>query len=87
MHARCFRGPEQRAEVLRVLERVEDENERRFLSFDRPGKNVVEAGELATVGYQRDPLVAVEARQRGQRSALDLDNRDAQVRGMENELL
>ena len=50
-------------------------------------------GSSSTVGVparrddERDALVAVEAGQRGQRAALDLDDRDPQARRMEDELL
>ena len=43
--------------------------------------------EPARLDDERDALVAVEAGERRQRSALDLDDRDPQVRGVEDELL
>ena len=45
------------------------------------------AGVAARLDDQRDALVAVEAGQRRQRPALDLDDRDPQVRGVQDELL
>ena len=85
--ARGLGRSQQRAEVLRILERIEHEDERRLGPLDRSGQDVVEAGELAAIGDQGDPLVAVEAGQRGQRPAFDLDDRDAQVGGVQDELL
>ena len=87
MDPRSLGRTQQRAEVLGILQRVEHEDERRLLAFDRPGEDVVQAGVLAAVGDERNPLVAVEAGQRRQRAALDLDDRDAQVGRVEDELL
>jgi hypothetical protein len=55
--------------------------------FDRPGHDVVQAGELPAVGDQGDPLVTIEAGQRGQRPAFDLDDRDPEIGGVQNQLL
>ena len=85
--ARRLGASQQRADVLGVLERIEDEDERRLAALGRPGEDVVERGEPARLDHERDPLVAVEPGQRGQRAALDLDDRDAQAGGMEDELL
>ena len=74
-------------DVLRVLERVEHEDERRLAAFGGPGEDVVEASRTARLDDERDALVAVEAGERRQRPALDLDDRDAQARGVEDELL
>ena len=65
MYSRRLGGPKQRAEVLRILERIQDENEWWLLSLDRAREQVVQAGELPSVRDQRDPLMAVETRQRG----------------------
>ena len=53
---------QQRAHVLRVLERVEDQHERRLAALRGPGEDVVERRELARLDDERDALVAVEAR-------------------------
>ena len=87
MDAGRLRAAQQRADVLGVLERVEDEDERRLAPLDRPGEDVVEAGEPARLDDERDALVAVEAGERRQRAALDLDDRDPQGRGVEDEPL
>ena len=87
VHTGCLCGAQQRPEVLGILERVEDDDERRFLALDRPRQQIVEAGELTPVGHEGDALVAVEPGQRGESSAFDLDYRDAEVRGMQDELL
>jgi hypothetical protein len=77
---------QQRADVVWVLERVEYEDERRLAALLRTGEDVVEAGELSWLDDERDALVAVEASERGQRAALDLDDRDAEVRRVEDDL-
>jgi len=87
VHTGCLCGAQQRPEVLGILERVEDDDERRFLALDRPRQQIVEAGELTPVGHEGDALVAVEPGQRGESSAFDLNYRDAEVRGMQDELL
>ena len=74
-------------DVLRILERVEDEHERRLAALGRPGEDVVQRRELAWLDHQGDTLVAVEAGERGQRAALELDDRNAQARRVEDELL
>ena len=50
-------------------------------------EHVVERRELARLDDQRDALVAVEAGERRQRAALDLDDRDPQARRVQDELL
>jgi hypothetical protein len=72
---------------VRVLERVQDEDERGFPALGGAREDVIEAGEPPGLDHECDPLVAVEARERGERAALDLDNRDTQVRRVEDELL
>ena len=74
-------------DVLGILERVEDEHERRLAALDAPGEDLVERGEPARPDDERDALVAVEAGEGGQRAALHLDDRDPQARGVEDELL
>ena len=78
---------QERPDVLRILERVEDEDERRLATLDGPREDVVKRGEPARLDDERDALVPVEAGERGQRSALELDDRDAQPRGVEHQLL
>ena len=77
---------QQRPDVLRVLERIEDEDERRLAALLRPGQDVAERGELPRFDDEGDALVAIEPGDRGQRPAFDLDDRDAQPRGVEDEL-
>jgi len=87
MDAGRLGSAQKRTEVLGILEGIEDQHERRLLALDCPSQDVVEAGELAAVGDQSNPLVAVEARERGQRPTLDLHDRDAQVGRVQDELL
>ena len=82
-----FGGSQERAEVLGILERVENQGEGRLLALDRPGKEIVDRGEPAAVGDERDALVAVEAGQGGEGATLDFDDWDAQARGVQDELL
>ena len=46
---------QQGAEVLGVLERIEDQHERRFVPFDGARQDVFQAGELPPVRDQGDP--------------------------------
>ena len=85
--ARRFGSSQQGAEVLGVLERIEDEHERRLLPFDGTRQDVLQAGELPPVRDQRDPLVAVEAGQRCQGATFDLHDRDPEVGGVQDQLL
>ena len=61
---------EQRAEVLRILERVEDEHERRLAALRGAGEDVVERREPSRLDDQGDALVTVEAGDRRQRCRL-----------------
>ena len=87
VHAGRLRGSQQGTEILGILERIENQHERRLLPLDRTRQDVVQAGELPAIGDQGDPLMTVEAGQRGERPAFDLDDRDPQVRGVQNQLL
>lgn len=80
-------GPQQGPDVVRILERIKDEDERWLAARRRQGQDVVEAGKAPRLHHQGDALVAIEAGQRGQRTALDLDDGDAQVRRVEDQLL
>ena len=83
----CLGAPKERAQVLRVLERIEDQDERRLAALDGPGENLVDVGEAARRNGQGDPLVAVEAGKCGQGATLDLDDRDPEARRVEHEAL
>jgi hypothetical protein len=85
MDAGCFGAAQEGAHVLGVLERVEDEDERRLTALDRPGEDLVERGETPRPDDECDSLVPVESRDRGQGPALDLDDRDSKARRMEDE--
>jgi hypothetical protein len=87
MDAGPFGAAEERAHVVRVLERVKDEDERRFAPLRGPGEDVVDGGEPARLDDQCDTLVAIEAGQRGQGPAFDLDDRDPQAGGVQDDLL
>src|SRR5450759_118805 len=85
--ARGLGGSEQGAEVLRVLERIEHENERRLLALDGSGEDVVQAGELALVCHEGDALMTVETGEGCKGAPFHLHYRDAQVGCMEDKLL
>ena len=78
---------QQRPDVLRILERVQGQHERRLVALGRPGKDVLERRELARLDDQGHPLVAIEAGKRRERAALELDDRQAQARRVEDQLL
>ena len=80
-------APQERAEVLGILERIEDKHERRLAALGGAREDLVGGGPTARVDDERDPLVAVEAGDRGQRAALDLDDGDPQARRVQHELL
>ena len=79
---------QQRPDVLGILERVEDEDERRLARARSPRARISSSDRAAArPDDERDPLVAVEPGERGQRAALDLDDRDPQARRVEDEPL
>src|SRR5450759_4827183 len=80
-------GSEQRAEVLRILERIEHENERCLVALDGSGEDVVHAGELAFVRHEGDTLMTVETGEGCKGAPLHLHNRDAQIGCMKDKLL
>ena len=85
--ARRLGAPEERADVLRILQGIEDEDERRLASFDRAGEDVVDPGVDPWLDRESDPLVAVESGERGQRPAFDLDDGDPETGRVEDEPL
>ncbi len=87
VHARRFGAAQEGADVLWVLERIEGEHERRLATFRGPREDLVERREPAWGDDERDALMSVESGERGQRAALDLDDRDAEVRRVEHQLL
>lgn len=87
MHPGGFRAPQQRADVLWVLERVEDEDERRLVAFSGPGEDVGQRREPTRLNDEGDALMAIKSGEGRQRPSLDLDDRDAQPGRMEDELL
>src|SRR5215212_4775579 len=58
MHANRLRAPEQGPHVLRILERVEDDDKRRLRTLDRTGEDVLDGGEPPGIDDDRDALVA-----------------------------
>ena len=66
VHAARLGAAQQRAHVLRVLERVEHQHERCFAALAGAGHHVVEGRPPARLHDERDALVAVETRQRRQ---------------------
>ena len=87
MDAGRLGAAQERPDVLRILERVEDEDERWLVALGGPREDVVERRELARLDDQGHALVAIEAGKRGQRAALELDDRQAQAGRVEDELL
>jgi hypothetical protein len=85
--ARRLGAPEERADVLRILQGIEDEDERGLASFDGAGEDVVDPGIDPWLDREGDPLVAVEPGQGGQCPALDLDDRDPKAGCVEDEPL
>jgi hypothetical protein len=78
---------EESADVLRILERIEDEHEWRLAALDRPREHVVDPGVDPRLDRERDPLVAIEPGERGQGATLDLDDRDPQAGRVKDEPL
>ena len=87
MDAGGLGGSEQRAEVLRILERIEHENERCLVALDCSGEDVVHAGELALVRDEGDALMTVETGKGCKGAAFHLHDRDAQVGCVKDKLL
>ncbi|MEJ7696283.1 MAG: hypothetical protein WKF78_06630 [Candidatus Limnocylindrales bacterium] len=77
VHACGLRAAQEGADVVRILERIEDEDERRLATPGGARQDVVDRGEDAWLDHERDALVSVEAGQRRQRATLHLDDRDA----------
>lgn len=72
---------------MRVLKGIQDKDEWRFATLGGSGEHVGDAGEPAGFHDQGDALMAVESGERGERTAFDFDDRDPQVRGVQDELL
>ena len=87
MHAARLGGAQHRAHVLGILERVEHEHEGRLAALAGAREDVVDGRPASRLHDQRDPLVAVEAGERRERAAFDLDDGDAQRGRMQHELL
>ncbi len=87
VHAGGLRAAQERPDVVGILHRVEDQHERRLPALGCPREHVVDPGEPAWLDDQRHALVPIEPGERGQRPAFDLDDRDPQARGMQDELL
>lgn len=85
--ARGLRGSEQGAEVLRVLKRIEHQNERCLLALDGSGEDVIQAGELALVCHECDALMTVETGEGCEGAPFHLHYRDAQAGCMQDKLL
>jgi hypothetical protein len=85
--ARRLGAPKERANVLGIFERIEREHEGRLTSLDCPREHVVECCVAARRRHDGDALVAVESGQSGEGAALDLDDRNPQVRRMQDQAL
>ena len=80
-------APEQRAQVLRILEGVKREHEWRLTTPDRAGKDLVRGREATSLHDQRNALVAIKAGRRGQGATLDLHDRDPEGGRVEDDPL
>ncbi len=80
-------APEEGAKVLGVLEGVEDEDEGWLSPLDGPGEDLVETRRPPRSDDESDPLVAIETGDGRQDPTLDLDDRDPEADGMEDEIL
>ena len=87
MDAGALGAAKERPDVVRILERVEDEHERRLAALGGAGEDVVDGGEPTRLDDEGDALVTIEAGERRQRPAFDLDDRDPQARGVQDDLL
>ena len=87
VHARGLGAAQERADVVGILEGIQHQDERWLVALGSPGEDIVQARELARFDDERDPLMAIEAGEGGERATLDLDDRDPQVRRMQHELL
>ena len=87
VHPGRLGAAQQRADILRILERIEHEDEWRLAALGGAGEDVRERREPSRLDHERDTLVAIEAGDRRQRATLDLDDRDAQASGVEHQLL
>jgi hypothetical protein len=82
-----FGTAQERPQVLRILERIECQDERRFAALDGSSQDLVQAGEPPRADHDGHALVPVESGDRRQRAALDLDDRNAKRRRVENQAL
>ena len=87
MDAGALGAAQERPDVVRILERVEDEDERRFAALGGPGEDIVDRREPSRLHDEGDALVAIEAGEGRERPALDLDDRDPQARGVQDDPL
>jgi hypothetical protein len=75
------------ADVLGILERVEHEHEGRLAALHGPREDIVDARVDPWLDGEGDALVPVEARERRQGSAFDLDDRDPEAGRVQDEPL
>ena len=80
-----FGAAKERAHVLGILQRVQDEDERRLGALDAASQDLVERGEPPRSDDEGNALVSIEAGDRRQRSTFHLDDRDPEARRVENE--
>ena len=78
---------QQRADVMRILERIQDKDEWRLAPLGGPGEHIGDAREPTGLHDQGDALMAVKAGERRERPTFDLDDRDPQVRRMQDDPL
>src|SRR5215210_1915450 len=82
-----LRAPQERPDVLRVLERVEREDEWGLAELQGAGDDLVDRRVAAGRNDDGDALVAVEPGHGRERAALDLDDGNPEVRGVEDDPL
>ena len=83
--ANCLGASQERSDVLGIFQGVEDKDERWLTPLRGPGKDIDDRGPRARSHDQCNALVTVEAGHRRERPPFDLDDRDAQARGVEHD--
>ena len=76
VHARAFGGADDRAEVVGILQLVENDEEGRLVLFLRVGEDVVERAVILGGGEGDDALMGSDAAEKVELGAVDLLDRD-----------
>ena len=80
-----FGAAQERTHVLRVLEGVQRQHERRLAAFCGACQNILNRSPRPRSDNERDPLVTVELGNGRERSAFHFNDRDPKVRCMEHD--